>query len=357
MNKIGILTYQNTLNYGAMLQAYALCKYINNCGVKCEVINYHNKKIEEDEFKYTYINFSSIKNFFNSLMLHNLYKSKKNKFQSFYKENVNNSKEHYYRNTISNVEKIYDKIIVGSDQVWNMNLNGEDYTYMLDNISKKEIKNSYAASFGYSNIPNKYKNKCEKFLNNFNTLYVREKSGENIIQDLCNKKAYTTIDPTFLLSKNDWKKLCKNKYKKKYIFVYMVDFKKNIKSIVEFAKQNNAEVITITESKRKYKDVIYLRDASPEEFVDLINNAFCIITGSFHAVSLSINLEKDFYYLNNLDGKSTRVKNILEISNLLNREIVTPNVKFERIDYNNLDNKLSENIDFSKERLKLIIKN
>ena len=40
MKKIGILTYHRSINYGAMLQAYALRYTIQKLGYKVEVIDY-----------------------------------------------------------------------------------------------------------------------------------------------------------------------------------------------------------------------------------------------------------------------------------------------------------------------------
>ena len=42
--RIGILThFHNSINYGGVLQAYALCKYLNNIGYSAFQIQYHQK--------------------------------------------------------------------------------------------------------------------------------------------------------------------------------------------------------------------------------------------------------------------------------------------------------------------------
>lgn len=45
MKRIGILTFHNTLNYGAHLQAYALCRYIRDLGYECDIIDYQSDSI------------------------------------------------------------------------------------------------------------------------------------------------------------------------------------------------------------------------------------------------------------------------------------------------------------------------
>ncbi len=45
MHKIGILTFQQAINYGAVLQMYALYTFINQLGYPVEILNYDAKKI------------------------------------------------------------------------------------------------------------------------------------------------------------------------------------------------------------------------------------------------------------------------------------------------------------------------
>lgn len=46
MSKIAILTFSNTLNYGATMQCYALSQYLISKGHDVSVLDYRNRKIE-----------------------------------------------------------------------------------------------------------------------------------------------------------------------------------------------------------------------------------------------------------------------------------------------------------------------
>ena len=46
MKKVGILTFHDAHNYGAVLQAYALKKYLINLGLDATIINYHHYNIQ-----------------------------------------------------------------------------------------------------------------------------------------------------------------------------------------------------------------------------------------------------------------------------------------------------------------------
>ena len=49
--KIGIVTFQRTTNFGAIMQCYALNKKIRNLGAECETIDYHNIKLSQQKNK------------------------------------------------------------------------------------------------------------------------------------------------------------------------------------------------------------------------------------------------------------------------------------------------------------------
>lgn len=47
--KIGIITFINTINFGASLQAYALQEFLKEIKQEPEIIQYVNKTIEDKE--------------------------------------------------------------------------------------------------------------------------------------------------------------------------------------------------------------------------------------------------------------------------------------------------------------------
>lgn len=51
MKKYGILTFQNTINYGAELQIYALYNTLNSMGLNIRIIQYYNDNIEKMNFR------------------------------------------------------------------------------------------------------------------------------------------------------------------------------------------------------------------------------------------------------------------------------------------------------------------
>lgn len=43
--KIGIITYHNAMNYGAVLQAYALQEWLKKNGCSVEILDYNNQMV------------------------------------------------------------------------------------------------------------------------------------------------------------------------------------------------------------------------------------------------------------------------------------------------------------------------
>lgn len=143
--RICILTFHRAQNYGAVLQAYALQKKIEELGYTCDILDYRCEKIE-NSYKLFGVKSPSPKNVV-SMLLHLPFNIKKEKsFAKFRKQFLRISEEIYTRQNIANSNKEYDVFIVGSDQVWNGDLTGVDRTYFLDFVKERKTKIAYAAS-------------------------------------------------------------------------------------------------------------------------------------------------------------------------------------------------------------------
>lgn len=358
--KIGILTFQNTLNYGAKFQEYALQKYINNYGKEAEVIDYINETIEENEKPLQLKKQRNIKGIVKYFLLHNKQVSKLNKFNNFTNKYIKKSNTQYNKNNIKEVNNIYDKIIVGSDQVWNTNMTKDDYTYYLDFIEDNNKKLSYAASFGFSEMPQRNVEKTQNLLKQFKELNVREEAGKDIIDNLISREANVVVDPTFLVTKDEWKKMAKDiKQQEEYIVAYMVNDKKEVFEFMDnLAKKENLKIIYVSDfmKKRNKEKVQMIRNASPEEFIGLINNAKYVITGSFHAICMSILLEKNFFYMLNDNKVNSRLINLINKSGLEDRKIDSGKyIAKKDIDYKEVKKRMDLLIKKSKDILNEMI--
>lgn len=357
--KTGILTYHDTTNYGAVLQAYALQEKINNLGSECEIIDYKCEAITDRYKIIPLTECKNIKQFIKSLLTNKNNRILMKKFKEFNEKYQKLSSLEYNKETISQVNDLYDCFITGSDQVWNLELSNEDTTYMLDFVTDMKKKKSYAASFGYKEIPDKYVALSKKMLGDFETILVREEQGKSIIEKNLNRQAKVTIDPTLLLNKTEWDKLIENGNKEEdYILLYIIAPNKEIINFAKrLAKKEKCKIIYLNHSYKDIFGVKNIKTASPEEFLKYVRNAKYVVTTSFHGVAFSVNFEKQFFYaLSKENGNfNSRIENLVNILNLKERIIgknleLYKNINYDKVNYL-LENERKNSIDSLKEIL------
>ena len=249
---------------------------------------------------------------------------------------------------------------MGSDQVWNFELSGNDGTFFLDFVDDASKKCAYAPSIGKVEL-NQAEQEAFFALKDFKYLSVREKSAADMIESILGKRPIELIDPVFLLSKEDWKSVEKE-YKgltDKYVLVY--HFSTNDREMIDFAyeyaKKNDCKLVFVQNSLKKYKNAKVIKDASPEEFLWLIDNAQCVITNSFHGTAFSIIFEKEFYSAINI-VRSTRIKELLKLCGLENRIINSDtSMKKNNISWLEVNHIIDENRKKAYEFLDEIVQN
>lgn len=358
---IGTLTFQNTINFGAMLQTYALCKKINDLGNDCEVINYINCNIVANEYPLTINDITTFRKALYFIFTNKYKKQQYDAFQRFYKKYIPSSKIIYTQDNKDQIEENYSKIIVGSDQVWNLHITKNDYTYFLDCIRDSKKKNTYAASFGYSELPYDHEKQAQ-LLNDFASINVRESSAAKLVNRLTGRSANVVLDPTLLLSNNEWSSIVTNEYefqlRKEYIFVYLIDRSPEVIDIIKtYAKSHGYKVIMLHNYLKSISGFVNIRAASPEQFIDLVRKAKCIFTGSFHAICFSIIYNKDFFYTKSGNNANSRLTDLLTWLHIDNRSLCKQNVMSEStIDYGIINKQLEQEREKSIQLLESIIK-
>lgn len=340
MKKVGILTFHRAINYGAVLQAYALRDAIISLGFECEIIDYRCPKIENDywENRIEDIGLLAIK----KRLFYKLTDRKRLKFSKFYREYLNlHDVDRYFPENIRDSNKIYGIILVGSDQVWNYRGSNGDEAYFLDFAEDLKIKIAYSASFGIVDIPLEKTARYHELLSRFNSISVREKTGAEIVKKILDVNPDVTVDPTLLLTTEEWLEVTPRPIYKKYVLLYLLA---NSESAIEFArkiaKANNLTVIMITESYRSVDGIKSVRNTGPLDFLSLICNAEYVVTNSYHGVLFSLKYQRQFYveYLANGNDVNTRFDTILELLDLkgrvLNKGAVVDN---NTIDYDSIN--------------------
>lgn len=345
--KIGILTFHNVENYGGMLQAYALNRYINKIGYDCFTINYNSNELLKP-YKLFNFDLSTHKNKrliginVKKLIILPFFIIRKLNFKRFMNNKIRLTPEIKSIKELKETSEGFDYIITGSDQVWNTDIVCKDKDiYLLNFIDSNRTKKvSFAASFGRGEISSDFAQELKYKLKDYHMISVREESAKNILNDILEKVIDVMIDPTLLLTKEEWHNISSNSLiKQKYIAVYLLEKnKKIVKLINDISKKKNLKVVCFDLISNYNSGIKSKYTSGPDEFVNIINNAEFVITNSFHGLAFSINLNKDFLVIPH-STKNTRIENLLQKTGLTCRLIKDNNY--------NLDELLNNKIDYS----------
>lgn len=359
--KIGILTFHNACNYGAFLQAKALKDKISGYpNIEVCIIDYRNQNVVND-YSITGI-FKSSKGVKVKLLKILRIKDiiKRNRiFKEFQEETFQ-----YISYDAKKEIKHLHKVIVGSDQVWGMHLTGNDETYFLPFVEPNK-RVSYAASAGKvdEDFPVEV---FRNYLRGFAKISVREYALYIKLHQLgFADKLMLCVDPVFLKSKAEWRKYAGEQllFKKPYLLVFIMGVSKQADYIVnrtiQVGRDNGYEVILLGDQERwyKYRNVRHYGVATPKEFINLIGNAKCVFTNSFHATSFSIIFNTPFYIEMNIEN-SERLSSLLQVTGLESRKMFDGKLKSsysEKVEWNDVEEKIGVEIQKSCDYIEKII--
>lgn len=241
MIKIAIITLNGYFNYGNRLQNYALQieleKSIEDAIV--ETVWYEKYNLEK------FITFNNIRRYvFNRHGFRHFIDSGKYFYKFIREYNFKKFSDKYINSVFDyevkpDLNNRYDYFVAGSDQIWNPYLvkNSTEFLQFADR--NKRI--AYAASFGVSEIPADKVEIVKKGLEGIDYISVREQAGAKIVKDLTGRDVPVLVDPTLLLTSEEWEKVMERPvwYRdEKYILVYFLSklpdkIKKDIQNLAE----------------------------------------------------------------------------------------------------------------------------
>lgn len=348
MKKIAILTQAPLgTNYGNTLQAYALQEVLKKNKYDVTVLD----RVKSEIYAITHWNLSQIKNEIlnyidkkNRLTPSVFNEIFKDHFQ-FVNEQINISerlhtdaelKKHFHKNK-------YDTVIVGSDQTWRPKYSPNIYNYFLDFLENNESikKIAYASSFGTSEweFNKEETHRCAELAKKFDAVSVREKSGVDLCYDYLDVKAEWVLDPTLLLTKEDYKAVVnkKNLPKRSGLFSYVLDENDKITKTIEHIADILELEHFINQPKWRRNDktgksLEELKYPSVEGWLKAFDDADFIVTNSFHGTVFSIIFNKPFLTIVNTARGASRFKSLLEEFGLENRLIEENDDSFEQIE-------------------------
>ena len=302
--KIGILTYHRAHNYGAYLQAAALCLRLNaEPDIDCEIIDYRTRK--EVDF-YEKVDLIEDRKKKALLPLRHWYK--KRLYSMFEREMEHPifpmSKDCLISDSIDAftefVKGKYDVIIVGSDEVWKVDgFRGFPNAYWLTgDLNCRRLAFAAAAISDFDSLGKDDIKILQQAINRFSYIGLRDSvSFEHLRTFVKDRtKVHLCCDPTFLWdfhheTTRSLEEIGKVRLNpdKKTIIVMTEDWRFAHKLYQELHKKYN--LVTLFKWHWGY---INPADISPLEWVEMIRRADLVIATYFHAICLSIQNETPF---------------------------------------------------------------
>ena len=308
--KIGIITFQRTNNYGAVLQCYALQETLKKLDYDVRVVDYYQPFIEKDNAIVNWIalkkNLRGLRSFIRFVVYNIRYRLRiLYNFASFRKK--------YLRLTSkcseTNVPADFDAYVIGSDQLWTIEHTGGKldpvYTASFENGQKRIY--AYAISVNERTINAMDSVVLNKIVGKFRGISFREKKSANLIGEKTKRKCRCDIDPTLLAPVDCWDSLLNKRWRQKeYIALYQVRSYLNSAEIVKQKTSNLARTLgveIVDLSVYKY---------SPADFVSIIKYSKCVVTSSFHGTAFSLIFGKPLWVFKLCDGHDERCVSLLQ---------------------------------------------
>ena len=311
--RIGIVTQPLEMNYGGILQNWALQHALRRLGHDPVTIDAF-ERYSLPHYMYSCVQavIYSIRHR-QKLDLPRRYRGSLRKPMTgeFVEEHI--AKTHVMWDYQRSVVRRYhlDAMVVGSDQVWRARYNGghlEDmFLRFVEGLPLRRV--AYAASFGvdeWEYTPDQTA-ACARLAQQMDAISVREPSGIDLCRDHLGVDACCVLDPTMLLEARDYEELIgeDEKQDKGYLAVYCLDITPAKKAFFDkLAQDRGLEVL--------YFSAGWYAEVTVKQWIAMLRNATMVVTDSFHGTVFSILFGKEFYTLGNPKRGNTRISGLLE---------------------------------------------
>lgn len=326
--KIDIITIHFGTNHGSVLQAYALSTYLRSLDLDTQVIDYVPKRYRVWNTllrKRGNYPLPVLLAYYPIAVLRSC--RVRRLFGKFVKKHLPLTKRYTTKEHLKQDPPKADIYITGSDQVWNDSYNGKgEYSYFLDFAPPHAKRMAYSASFGKEALQElDYREAIQPLLRRFSNISVRECEAQTLLQNWGIEAAHT-VDPVFLLTREQWREFGATYEKKEpYTLVYVMDgLHGELLDYAQKVKEQTGNCIYVVAFKKiddpRIDKGFYF--ATPKDFIGLMDNADAVVTNSFHGTAFSVLFQKNFLTLGK-EQYNSRMLSLLDKLGLLGQFIPT----------------------------------
>lgn len=344
--KVGIITLYGLGNYGNRLQNYALQEALRRLGCEVETVVYHrsygNSPLEQLKSFYRLParrNLGRLLGRFQKRQAapvrpgqKELDQAKTQNFLSFNQRIAITPFEVAPENLSALGTAGFDCFVVGSDQVWNPYYRGSRIEFLAFAPAHKRL--SYAASFGMDSLPRRFFRAYRAGLSGMAGLSVRENEGAAIVRQVTGREAAVHVDPTMLLTREEWAGLAQKspaQPRAPYLLTYFLGSIEEGKRqrMQAYAVENGLETVTLGDPAHPAHYT-----AGPAQFLAYFQSAAAVVTDSFHGMVFSLLFHKPYVVIRRageISSGFSRIRTLLGKFSLPSRfvEDVSPDQLFD----------------------------
>ena len=358
--RVGIVTQPLEMNYGGILQNWALQQVLKRLGHDPITIDAY-QRFSTPHFVFNYVRARFMLMLGREYYLPRRYKGamRSKRTGEFIEDHIVKTKVMWdYKPSVIKKYRL-EALVVGSDQVWR-NSYTKNHLHLTDlylsfasGFPVKRV--AYAASFGvdkWEYTPEQTA-ACAPLAQQFDAISVREQSGVELCRKHLGVDAVCTLDPTLLLESKDYERIIDDDIEvaEPYLAVYCLDINPVKEAFFnQVAKDHGLKV--------RYFWSGWTSPLSIPKWLGMFRNATMVVTDSFHGMVFSILFGKDFYVLCNPHRGNSRMTDLLKQLGLESRLLSDAEPKEpenREIDwagaYSRLEKRRQESIDFLKNSL------
>lgn len=339
--KLGILTQPLHANYGGLLQNYALQQTLIRAGHEVETIDWSspsNLHAKLYTLKWRVL----------STLMPQKYKPLRYQPTAVEKAVIQRNTSHFIHTYIRHTRPMksladftsqanagkYDGYVVGSDQCWRPCYNSFLPAMFLSFVDVKGVNRvAYAASFGTDKweFTPEVTAQCAPLAHKFDLVTVREDSGVKLCKEHLGVEATHVLDPTMLLTKEDYIHLIEAEREPKAagtLFNYILDPDETKTAFInrvadgmdlrpfQVLPKYQAETRTKEDVKKRIEDCVF---PGVTTWLRAFMDAEMTIVDSFHGMVFSILFNKPFWVIGNAERGMSRFTSLLKLFKLEDR--------------------------------------
>lgn len=328
-NLVGIISYNihsNMLNYGAALHSFAFQQFLYRQGVNSVIIDYIPIHVQKKNLKYPILNLKRLGGGFNHHIMNwgfgfRAHVRKHRKFTRFFENFFVKTPSTYKCDDLMKADTLdgldISTFVTESDVTWKSYRLGDFdpgfYLQMPAAEGKRKI--AYAPTLSSRPFSAEDEETFRTLVRDFSAISTRESQGAEYLSDILGKEIDWCLDPTLLLSDEDYSQIAVKPKENGYILMYncMKNDRKMVQEAEKFAAAKGLQLIEVSnfyENSFKFNHKVRT-DVGIEEWLGYFKHADYVICNAFHGFCFSVVFGKQVLLFER-DGSDFRMRNITE---------------------------------------------